>query len=48
MGDSITGQIIDAGPGTRRKDWYAFSLRDGLPSPHVKALQQDRPFFYLS
>ena len=36
------GRRVDAGLGTRRKDWHGFSLRDGLPSPHVMALLQDR------
>lgn len=36
------GKVADAGPGTRRKDWHAFSLRDGLPSPFITTVLQDR------
>ena len=36
------GLHVDVGPGTRRKDWHGFGLRDGLPSPYVRALWPDR------
>ena len=39
------GRTVEAGPGFRRGSWHSFDVSDGLPSPLITSVLQDRKGF---